>query len=316
MIDNVINIAPYAWRLRHGFQRDRVAIVYLNNDPICNFAHALAARLAHIPMILHARGFSADTPAARWVLGAIDHCVAVSNAVKTQLMTLGLDGSRCTVVPEGLDLDRFYPRPPLPTLRSELGYDAVDQVITLVGGLIDWKGQDVLLDACPAIFESVPNAKVLLVGSAYGRNNDFADAIARRVQDASFNGRVQLVGAREDVPEILALSAAVVHASTSPEPFGRTFLEGMAMGRPVIASNEGGPREVVTDGVDGLLIAPRDPHGLAQAVIRLLRDRPFADAMAQRAAMTATHYSIARHTDAISRVIRDVYRNNQGIPAA
>lgn len=303
-LDNAFNLLPYALRHYQAFKAQHIDLVYLNNDCTCNLAGALGARMAGLPMVLHARGFNADTRGNRWVLRQLDHCIAVSQAVRTELLELGLPAHKCTVVPEGLDLDLFQPRPPSESLRAELGLERDTPVVTLVGGLVDWKGQDVLLDAVPAILARFPAARILLVGSAYGKDDTFAQEIMRRAAAPAFHGHVQLLGAREDIPDILALSSVVLHASTTPEPFGRTFLEGMAMGRPTIASNEGGPLDVIEHEVDGLLIAPRDPALLAQSVNRLLSDPAEAARIGANAARKARGFSIQHHAAAIGAVLQ------------
>jgi glycosyltransferase involved in cell wall biosynthesis len=304
MVDNLVNLLPYALKYYRAFRSARVRIVYLNNDASCNAAAALGARLAGLPLVLHARGFHTDTRSNRLVLSWLDHCIPVSHAVKNQLLGLGLPEEKCTVVPEGLDLTVFHPREPAAAVRAELGLGADIPVITLVGGLIDWKGQDVLLDAAPQVFARYPDARILLVGAAYGRDDGFARLIAQRVAVPEMAGRVLLLGGRKDVADILSISSVVVHASTQPEPFGRTFLEGMALGRPVIASAEGGPLDVITHENDGLLIAPRDPAQLASAIVRILDHPEWAARMAQNGAETARRYSIQQHTDAISAILQ------------
>jgi glycosyltransferase involved in cell wall biosynthesis len=303
-VDNLFNLLPTALSYWYAFKRDRIDLVYLNNDASCNLAAALAARLAGLPTILHSRGFNADTQGSRWVLGNIRHCIAVSSAVREGILALGVAPERCTVVHEGLDLTLFRPQAPSFALRAELGIGDGDPVITLVGGLVDWKGQDVLLAAAPAILQRYPNAHILLPGGAYGKDNHYADTIAQRAQDPALRQRVRLLGPRNDIPDLLALSTIVLHASTQPEPFGRTFLEGMALGKAVIASNEGGPCDVIEDGVDGLLIAPRDPALLSAAILRLLDDPALAAALGARAAEKARAYSIEHHADAICSVLR------------
>nr|WP_314542801.1 glycosyltransferase family 4 protein [uncultured Massilia sp.] len=304
MVDNLCNLLPSALKYYRAFRRERVGIVYLNNDASCNAAAALGARLAGLPLVLHARGFHADTRGNRLVLSWVDHCIPVSHAVQRQLIDLGLDEKKCTVVHEGLDLDVFRPRAPNAALRTELGLAPDAPVITLVGGLIDWKGQDVLLDAAPRIFARHPDARILLVGAAYGRDDLFAQRIAQQAQAPGLAGRVLLLGGRKDIPEILSISSVVVHASTKPEPFGRTFLEGMALGRPVIASSEGGPLDVITHEHDGLLVAPRDPDLLAHAILRILDEPEWAERMAREGAHTARRFSIQHHTDAITSILQ------------
>jgi glycosyltransferase involved in cell wall biosynthesis len=306
-IDNLVNLLPYALRYYRAFQRERINLVYLNNDASCNMAAAIAGKMAGLPLVLHARGFHSDTKGNRWVLSNVQHCIAVSQAVKAELIELGLPPEKCTVVAEGLNLNLFQPRPPAQALRDELGLNGGEPILTLVGGLIDWKGQDVLLDAAPMIFEQFPDAQILLVGSAYGKDDRYANIIAAAA--SPFGGRVRLLGNRPDIPEILSISSVVLHASTSPEPFGRTFLEGMALGRPVVASNEGGPLDVIEDGVDGLLIAPREPHILADAIHRILSDPAFAARLGTNAARKALHYSIEHHASAVGAVLRQAIRS-------
>ena len=313
-LENLFNVVPYALRYLAAFKRDRIDLVYLNNDCTNNLAATIGARLAGLPLVLHARGFHADTRATRWVLDQVDHCIAVSHAVKDELFALGFAPEKCTVVAEGLDLSVFHPRPADGAIRAELGLHPEQPIVTLVGGLVDWKGQDVLLDAAPQIFARFPHAHLLLVGSAYGRDNRYATEIARRAAAPEFAGRVHMLGARQDIPAILSNSAVVLHASTTPEPFGRTFLEGMAMGRPTIASKEGGPLDVIEHEVDGLLIAPRDPALLAASIVRLLSDAALAARLAHKAADKARHYSIESHADAISKVLHATLQSNARSP--
>ena len=302
-MDNLLNMLPTALRYYFAFKRDGIELVYLNNDASCNMAAAFGAYLAGLPAILHARGFNTDTRGNRWVLGTLKHCMPVSTAVRQGLLELDFASEKCTVVPEGLDLQIFKPRPPDPVLRTSLGIDDDEPVITLVGGLVDWKGQDVLLDAAPLILARFPRAHILLVGAAYGRDASFAQAIGARAADPALHGRVRLLGARSDVADILALSDIVLHTSTKPEPFGRTFLEGMALGKAVIAADEGGPLDVIDNGVDGILIAPRDHQLLAAAVLHLLDNPALRASLGKHAAVKAGSFSIERHTDAICAVL-------------
>jgi glycosyltransferase involved in cell wall biosynthesis len=304
--DNLLNVLPYAIKFYRHFLRDKIEMVYLNNDTSCNMAAALAGKYAGLPLVLHARGFNVDTKGTRWMLANLDHCIAVSHAVKDELLALGLAPQKITVVPEGLDLNAFHPRPEAPLLREALGIGAHDPVITLVAGLVDWKGQDVLMDAAPAILAQAPNAHILLAGGAYGKDSTFADMITRRALDPALRGRVRVLGARGDIPDLLSISDVVLHTSTKPEPFGRTFLEGMALGKAVIASNEGGPLDVIENEIDGLLIAPGQAPLLAKAVDRLLSEPAFASRLAANAAVKATRYSIESHAAMVSMVLQRV----------
>lgn len=302
-IDNLLNVAPEVLRYYLAFKRDRITLVYLNNDPISNLAPAMAAQLCGLPMVLHMRGFCDRTASTDWVLKRVRHVIAVSGWIRNNLLEFGVAAQDCCVVPEGLNLALFAPQPEDRTLRARLALPDRAPVITLVGGLVRWKGQDVVLAACQAVFARYPQARVLLVGSSYDDDSGYVRAIHAAASSEAMAGRVLLLGPRSDVPALLALSTIVLHASTEPEPFGRTFLEGMAMGRPVIAANAGGPAEVISDGVDGVLIEPGRPELLAQAILALLDDAAARDRMGQAAALTARRFSIESHVAGIEAVL-------------
>ena len=96
----------------------------------------------------------------------------------------------------------------------------------------------------------------------------------------------------------------MIHASTLPEPFGRTIVEAMACSRPVVVSNAGGASELFTEGKDALGVTPGDPDALAQAMDRLIDNDIERHAIGERARATAlTHYARER----LGRDIADVY---------
>ena len=111
---------------------------------------------------------------------------------------------------------------------------------------------------------------------------------------------MRIIGHVEDVPAALMLSDVVVHASTRPEAFGRVVIEAQAMGRPVIATDLGGPGETVNHGVTGWLTIPGDPLTLSQALEDALSlDAGARGALGQRArASVLEHYTVRAMQDA------------------
>jgi glycosyltransferase involved in cell wall biosynthesis len=113
-------------------------------------------------------------------------------------------------------------------------------------------------------------------------------------------------GFRKDIPEVIQLLDVVVHASVKPEPFGRVIAEGMAMGKPVVASMNGGPLEIIQDGRTGYLVPSDDPEKLAHRIIELLSDRSRAGALGRKARQDAVaRFSPRSH----ARLIEQVYEN-------
>ena len=149
------------------------------------------------------------------------------------------------------------------------------QLVGVVGRLELEKGHPTLLEAWPTVLQAVPNAYLLIVGE--GSRLDALQAIAR---DHGIERHVVFTGRRDDIPAVTAAFDVAVLPSYR-EAQGLTILEAMALSRPVVASNVGGIPEMIQDGVSGLLVPPHDPPALAAAIVRLLRDHPYADMLAR-----------------------------------
>jgi glycosyltransferase involved in cell wall biosynthesis len=201
--------------------------------------------------------------AHRWTVNA----AAVADVLRTRE---GIDRSRIDVIPTGIELARFEPRPRDGAFRAGHGISDGEPLIVCVGRLDRYKGHDNLLAAFAALAPAQPRARLLLVGA--GR---FRDALIVRARSVGLADRVRFSGALGDVRPALAAADVFVQASDE-EGLPGAVLEAMAMGVPVVATDVGGTREAVDDGVTGLLVPPRDPGALAAAVARLLDDRGLA----------------------------------------
>lgn len=163
----------------------------------------------------------------------------------------------------------------------------------MVGRLTPWKGQDIVLRAFAAARTAGldPSARLRLVGaSLFGDDDLFERELRALADELGIAGRVDFRGHRHDVAVEMAACDVVVHASTRPEPFGQVVVEAMALGRAVIAADAGGPAEIVTDGVDGLLVPPRDIDALGSAMVRLATDREARGRLAENGRRSARRY--------------------------
>ncbi|HYF08756.1 MAG TPA: glycosyltransferase, partial [Acetobacteraceae bacterium] len=178
----------------------------------------------------------------------------------------GTDRARIRVIPRGVDMRRFDPALVEPArvaaLRAAWGLPAGRPIIMLPGRLTRWKGQTVLVEAMARL---PGDAIAVLVGGADGREA-FRAELEALIAARGLGDRVRLAGHVADMPAALLLADVVVHASTDPEAFGRTVIEAQAMGRPIIASDLGAPRETVEEAVTGWRVKPGDPDALAQAI--------------------------------------------------
>jgi glycosyltransferase involved in cell wall biosynthesis len=196
-----------------------------------------------------------------------------------------VDPARIRVIPRGVDPAVFDPAAVAGNRVAKLAADwrLPDGVRTVVlpGRLTAWKGHAVLLNAIAKL--NRPDVMCVLVGSHQGRHR-YATDLERQAMRLGIGDRLRLVGPCDDMPAAMALSDVVVHASTQPEAFGRVVIEAQAMGRPVIASDLGGPIETVRHGETGWRVKPGDAEALAAAIaVALDLDPDARSALGERA---------------------------------
>jgi glycosyltransferase involved in cell wall biosynthesis len=238
-------------------------------------------------------------PAARRVAGAI----AISRAVALDARPL-LGRTPVRVVHNAVDTDVFSPGAGTPEWLDRCA--SMDQAppgtvrIGLVATFARWKGHLLFLEAASRVLAVHPAAPVrfyIVGGPIYataGSQHDEAN-LRREASRLGLEGRAGFTGFQADVAQVYRSLDIVVHASTEPEPFGRTIVEAMGCGRAVIASREGGAAELFTDGEDALGFGPGDAAGLARLMARLSDDPALRRRLEQRARHTAeTRFSRAR----------------------
>jgi D-inositol-3-phosphate glycosyltransferase len=223
-----------------------------------------------------------------------------------ELVRLGVPRSRMTLVPSGVNVDRFRPDGPAAPRWTR-------PRILSVGRLVPRKGFEDLIRALP----DAPAAELVVVGGPERELIDqdpYAQRLLRLAKECHVEDRVRLVGAvgADEMPAWYR-SADIVAATPWYEPFGLTPLEAMACGVPVVATAVGGLTDTVVDGVTGDLVAPHDPAGLGRTLRRLLADR------SRRLGYAAAAVDRARHAYSWPQVaarMGAVYTSVAGIPAA
>jgi glycosyltransferase involved in cell wall biosynthesis len=180
--------------------------------------------------------------------------------------------------------------------RQSLGYTRADVLVGYVGRLEPVKGLPYFVDAARAVAYESPEARFLVVG--HGAQRDDLEALARPL-----GSRVRFMGLRHDVHRIMAALDVFVLPSVN-EGQGRVLLEAGAAAVPAVATSVGGVPDVVVHGHTGLLVPPRDPDALADAIVTLARDPDRRRAMGQAArAVVVPSYSL----DAMVRQVEALY---------
>lgn len=227
----------------------------------------------------------------RWLSEAAARCrgvVAISEGVRADLLALGLDPARVRVEHDAVDLERFAVLPARGAARAQLGLAAEGPVAVYTGGLLEWKGVDVLVGAaalCPEVSFVIAGG----MDADVARIRAAAAGLANvRVDGFQPPARVPLYLAAADLGVVPNRSRPAISARyTSP----LKVFEALAAGLPLVASDLPSLREVLSDGDDAVLAAPDDEAALAQAIRRLLGDPELRVALAARGRARAAEHS-------------------------
>lgn len=229
-----------------------------------------------LPSIAHLRDILRLSRQAVVELNLHTRLLAVSNAVRHYHVDQGIDETKTHVVYNGVDLQRFCPRPPTGYLHQELGIPTEAMLFATIGQIGLRKGQDLLFEAFSRIARRHKTAHLIVVGRRHSQKEEaiqFEEDLRLRANSKALRGRVHVVGQREDIAEMLPELYALIHAARQ-EPLGRVLLEAAACGVPVIATNVGGTKEIFpSEESGGLLVADEDVDGLAFAWHRLIDER-------------------------------------------
>jgi glycosyltransferase involved in cell wall biosynthesis len=291
----------------------RVARTARGFDVVLSFslhAHlevALGARLARTPVVVEVvdivvPGFGRRLLRAASALATL----TTANSAATA-STLWPRAADVVVVHPGVDVDRFSPGPADPEVRAALGGVDGRPLVGIVGRVDPEKGVDVLARALARATGPAREAGLAVVGDvAVGVPS--SGAAVRADAERLLGDRVRFVGRRDDVPAVHRALDVLVNASVA-EPFGRSVLEAMASGTPVVATRSGGIPEFVEDGVTGVLVPPGDDRALADALDRVLGN----EALRHRLAEAARASAVARLAlPGRYELVADVFRRAAG----
>ena len=142
-------------------------------------------------------------------------------------------------------------------------------VVGMAGRINRWKGQKLFVDAAEIVHESFPDVRFKIAGDAYIGEEYLKEELREYIKSKGLEKTVVLLGQVEDMDSFYAGLDVFVLPSIQPEPFGLVILEAMEYRLPVIATNHGGPAEIITDGVDGFLVDYHGPQEMAERIIRL-----------------------------------------------
>ena len=271
------------WRL---FKREHIDVV-ITSSVLSNQYGIFAAKLAGIPIICAVQNLRGKRAINRTFAKFADRVIVVSKAVEELMIKNGIAKHKIRLIYNPIEMDNYIPSKQAGSdFRREFGLAEDHFVIGIIGRIMSWKGHHVIIEALAHIAQSEEKARLLIVGDLSSPDpdmweRDYLEKIKEQISRLQLEEKVIFTGYRSDVwnafnaIDVLALPSNV-------EPAGRVVIEAMAMEKPVVATNAGGPPEVVVDGVTGFLVPLEQPLAFASRILTLAQDRELAHNMGKK----------------------------------
>jgi glycosyltransferase involved in cell wall biosynthesis len=314
-------MAAAARQVRRSARRHGADVVHANS--IRAGIVISLARLARAARVVHVRDCLPPGPvttATMRLIAARASTVVANSRYTAATVAAAAPGAHVEVVHNPVDLARFDPAAiDRGWARARLGEaDGGRLLLGVVAQLSPWKGQDTAIEALRLLCREGIDARLLLIGSAkfVARatrfdNTAYLARLQALVAEAGLGDRVEFLGEREDVPELVR-ALDVLLLPSEEEPFGRALIEAMALEVPVVATSVGGPPEIIEDGREGVLLAPGRPEAWARVIREIAENPERARAMGRAGRLRAEQaFAPERHAQAMLDVYRRAILDNR-----
>jgi len=297
-------------RLVRLIRQQNIQLIHTNTSTV--LSGAIAAALTRTP---HVWSVHEVMRWEGWILSPLLHLlstwvIANSEAVAENLQArFPLLADKMRVIKNGLDPYPYahVPKSELNRIRRELQLTPDDLVVTMIGRIGAAKGEYLFLDMAGRVARQRQGVKFLIVGGVFDGRDFHLEDLRRQIQADKLEDRVTATGYRTDIPAVIACSDIVVLPSIRPESFGLVLLEAMAAGKPVVATNLGGPREIVQAGVNGFLVDHTEATEMAARVLQLLEDKALRRRLGQAGrARVESEFSQQRYAEAYQRLYQEI----------
>jgi lipopolysaccharide heptosyltransferase II len=210
-----------------------------------------------------------------FVMGWAKRVIVLSNVIARHMIDdFKVPYERIRLIPRSVDLEKFkYIRPD--TKRKD------EFNIGIIGRITPLKGHLYFIKAMARVARIVPKIKIWIVGDAPSSREAYKEQLQVLVRRLGLTHCTEFLGTQRDIPAILVHLDLVVLATTTHEAFGRVVVEAQAAGVPVVATEVGGVVDIIENGKNGLLVPPADPSSMAEAVIKIFKDKELARSMAE-----------------------------------
>lgn len=296
----------YSAKIFKIIKEKKIDLIHVNTI-LANFG-AQAGYKAKIPVIWHLRE-TLQNPRFNLIskkkINQISNKVIVASQAIKDIISQFVSKEKIEIVYNGVDLNQFDSNLES-KIKEEFKILPETKLIGIIGSLEENKGVDFFIQAAAKIKQEIPKIKFLIVGKTLPNQKKYLDFLKNLTKKLGIENDIIFSGARTDITQIIkALDVVVI--SSKFEAFGRTIIEGMAMEKPVIASNCGGIPEIIEDGKSGILFPVGDIDSLATNVVKILQDKNLALKLGKEGKKRVEEkFSIKKCTQKIENIYEEI----------
>jgi glycosyltransferase involved in cell wall biosynthesis len=264
---NLLSGVKAGYRLSKLVDEYKIDVIH-TDGPRNTFYAGLIARLKRIPLIWHIRVSDCDR-FDRFLAFIPQKIILVADSLRERFSGIAGDDKFVTIY-NGVDPTKFNNDGQTSGFKKSLSIEESTLLITVFARVESLKGQKYLIEACGKILSGLPKFHLLFMGEII--QQEYQSECMQLAETWHIQGQVTFAGYRTEIGKILHATDIIVLPSLS-EAFPRAVIEGMAAGKPVIATDVGGSSEAVEDGISGFVVAPGDSMAMAEKILLLARDR-------------------------------------------
>ena len=236
------------------------------------------ANMLGIPFVWHVRVQDSAGWKDRVMAFLATKIIVISNVVARKFKFMHAD-KKLIKVHNGVRMETFQQSHDQSVLREEFGLNAGTKIVGVFSRLDPWKGHSLYLEMAKHVLKEYKDVCFLIVGEGEEKYKQILHEEAKRLGVEEYT---IWAGFREDVAALMSMCDVIIHPSIEDEPFGRTIIEAMAASKPMVATNLGGPQEIITHAHDGYL-AEAKAEKLANFTVRLLKNEELCKDIGQKA---------------------------------